>query len=186
MVALEEAGRIDHVSALDRVENVAHSHAGAEQFCGIRFDVELGLLAALHDYGRNAVQAVQPRLDFVSRHFPELSLRHRIRCEAVAHDGKGGEGHAARVDAYGCRKRRLHAGNGGVDTLQRLEHVHIPVEAEVNFGRASAGGGTDFFKSGQAINGFFDGASDHDHHLVDWHHSGFDRQYHSGKVRVGE
>ena len=51
MVALEEAGRIDHVGALDGVKNVGDGHAGAEQFCGIRFDVELGLLASLHDYG---------------------------------------------------------------------------------------------------------------------------------------
>ena len=59
VIALQQARRVDQVGAPHRVQNVGDGDAGGQQFRGIRHDVELRLLPALHDHGGDAVQAVQ-------------------------------------------------------------------------------------------------------------------------------
>jgi len=46
-------------------------------------------------------------------------------------------------DLCGGGKGLLDAGDGGIDELQSLEHVDVPVEEEADFGGAAAGDGAD-------------------------------------------
>ena len=61
-----------------RIENVGDGHAGRQQLGGIGRDVELGLLASLHQHRRDAIEAVQARLQFIGRQRPQLRLRNRV------------------------------------------------------------------------------------------------------------
>ena len=105
MVLLQQAGRVDEVGAPHRVENVGDRDACRQQLRWIRSDVEFRLLSSLHQHRRDAVEAVQARLQFVGGHRPELGLRNRVGGEAVADDGKAGEGQAMRLDG-GRRRQR--------------------------------------------------------------------------------
>src|SRR5215475_5002915 len=71
---LQQSGRIDEVGPSYRLQDVVHGHARHQQFRGVGDDVELRFLTALDQDGRNAVQAVQTRLDFVRNYFPQLGL----------------------------------------------------------------------------------------------------------------
>ena len=66
----------------------------------------------------------------------------------------------------GCnaRDRRVHI-------LQRLEHVHFPVEEQIDFRRAAAGDGAHRLQAGHAVDRLLNRTRDGDHHLVDGHHA---------------
>ena len=132
VIFLQQSRRIDQVGATNCFENVRHGDAGDKQLCGIRDDVELGFLPSLNDNRRNAVKPIQAWLDFVSRHLPQLGGLHGVGRKAITNDGETGEGHAMRFDLRRGRQLCLHARKCGVDILQRLEHVDIPVEEEVD------------------------------------------------------
>ena len=68
--------RIDQIAAPDRVEQVGDRDLGLQQLRRVRADFELGDLAALHDDGRHAVHAVQPRFQLVGGELPQPRLRH--------------------------------------------------------------------------------------------------------------
>ena len=61
--------------------------------------MKLGLLTALHQNRGHSFEPVESRLDLVSRHFPELRLRHRLGSQAVSDDREAGECHAIRHNA---------------------------------------------------------------------------------------
>ena len=107
-----------------------------QQLRGIGRDVKFRLLPALHDHRGDAVQPVQARLDLIGRHLPQLGLRHAVGGQAVADDGKLGEGQAMRFDLRGGGKLRLHPRNRRVHVLQGLEHVHVPAEITDRFRRS--------------------------------------------------
>ena len=73
MIALEQPGRIDHVGAADRVEDVGDRRLAPQHLRRIDGDVEFRHLPALHQHRRDAVQPVQPRLDLVGRELPEVA-----------------------------------------------------------------------------------------------------------------
>ena len=50
-----------------------------------------------------------------------------------------------------------NVGERGVDELQSVEHVDIPVEEEADFGGAAAGDGADGEQAGDAVDRVFDG-----------------------------
>ncbi len=72
---LDQPGRIDHVAAADGVQNVGNGDGGLDQLGGVGLHLEFRYLPALHDHGRNAGQAVQPRLQFVGGQLPKRALR---------------------------------------------------------------------------------------------------------------
>ena len=78
MVLLKQSGGIDQVRTLYRVQNVVDRDARSQQFRGFRRDVELGLLAALHQHSSNAIEAIEPWLQLVSCHCPKLRLRNGV------------------------------------------------------------------------------------------------------------
>ena len=103
--------------------------------------------------------------------------------EGVAEDGiEGGEGEAIGGDLRGGGEGLLDAGDGGVDELEGLEHVDVPVEEEADFGGAAAGGGADGDEAGDAVDGVFDGAGDGDFHLLDGHDAVVDADDDAGEV----
>src|SRR6185312_2442177 len=146
----------------------------------------LRFLAALHQHGGDTVEAVELGLQVVGRHRPQSRLRDGVRGQAVAEDGEAGEGKAVAFDGGGGRKLALHLGQGGVDQLQGGDHVDLPVEVEVNLGRAAAGDGGDLLQAGNAVDGFFEGAGDGDHHLVNGHHAVVHADDDTGEVGLRE
>ena len=57
--------------------------------------------------------------------------------------GKGGERQAIGGDLDGRRQLRLDLRDRGVHARQRLEHVDVPGEEQIDFGGAAAGGRPD-------------------------------------------
>ena len=117
-------------------------------------------LAALHNDRRNAFQTIEARLHLIRRHLPQLGLRHGVGREAIADDGKSREGQAVRLNLRGRGKLGLHPGNRGVHVLQRLEHVHVPAEEQIDLGRSPAGNRAHSQQSGHAVDGLFNGPGD--------------------------
>ena len=108
MITLQQAWRIDEIGSPHGIQNVSNGDARREQLRRIGRDVKFRLLPALHDHRGHAFQTVQPRLHFISRHLPQLGLRHAVGGKAVADDGKRGEGQAVGLDLRGCGKFRLY------------------------------------------------------------------------------
>jgi hypothetical protein len=140
----------------------------------------------LHQIAGNAVETIQPGLQIVGCKFPELCLRHLIGSEAVAQDRKAGEIEAVCVNGRGRRQRALNAGDGRVDHEQRLLHVHAPIERQIDFRGAAAGGGAHILKAGNAVERFFQRTGDGDFHLIDRHHAVIDADDDAREIRRGE
>ena len=108
-----------------------------EQLRGIGHDVKLRFLPALHEHRRNSVQPVQARLDLIGRHLPQLGLRDVVGGQAVTNDRKAGERHAMRFTIFAVGGSScLHARQRRIHVLQRLEHVHVPAEEQIDLRRA--------------------------------------------------
>ena len=58
-----------------------------------------------------------------------------------------------------------------IDILKRLDHVDVPVEEQVDFGRSAARNGTNLLNSGNAIDRLFDRPRDGHFHLLDRHYA---------------
>ena len=191
MIGFVQAGRIDDVGSLNGIDEIEEGDAGGLQPGEIGDDVELGHLAALHDDGADAGDAIQRRLQVVGGDLPEPRLRDGVFAavvggERVAEDGKGGEGEAVGGDAGGGGQRLLHLGERRIDELQRAEHVHVPVEEEADLGRSAAGGGAHGQQAGNAVDGVFDGLGDGDLHLLDRHDAVVDADDDARKVGLGK
>jgi hypothetical protein len=63
----------------------------------------------------------------------------------------------------------LNTPYGGINELERLNHVHAPIEGQIHLGRAAAGNGADIFKTRHAIDSVFERTGDGHFHLVDGH-----------------
>ena len=113
-------------------------------------------------------------------------MRNRIRCETVAQNGKAGESEAVRIYLRRIRQRRLHLRDCGIYQLQRLHHIDVPVEEEVDFRRATTGDGVYPLQSGNAVHRILHRACDRDHHLIDRHHAIVDTYDDAGKVHFRE
>ena len=186
MLGLEQAGRVDQIAAADRVENRRHIDLGLQQFGRIGLDFELRLLPALHHDGRDAERPIQPRLELVGCHFPEPGLRHRIRRQAVAQDRERRERQTIRRDLRRRRQLGLDARNRGVDTLQRLEHVDLPREEQIDFHSAAAGDRPHDLEALHGVDRLFDLARDRHLHLVDRRDAVVDADDDSGEVDFGK
>ena len=100
--------------------------------------------------------------------------------------GKSREGQPVGSNRGRRRKLRLNAGNGCIDVLQGLEHVHVPAEIEIDFRRAAAGNGAYGQQPGNAIDRFFERARDGDHHLIDRHHAVVHADQYPREVGLGK
>src|SRR4029077_8606391 len=134
-----------------RLQDVVHRHASHQQFRRVGDDVELRFLTALDQHSRNTVQAVQARLDFVRDHFPQLGLVQVVGTKDVAHDRETGKGQAVGSDFRGGRKFTLYARYRRIHILQRLEHVNVPIEKQIDFSRSTACNRAHILKTGHAI-----------------------------------
>ena len=84
----------------------------------IRDHVKLRHLAALHRHGADAEHAIERRLQVVGGDLPQLGLRDGVGGEAVAEDGKCGEGEPVGGDARRGGQRLLHLAEGRIDELE--------------------------------------------------------------------
>ena len=81
---------------------------------------------------------------------------------------------------------RLHAGNHGVDTLQRQNHVAVPVEEEIDLRGTAAGDRLHLSQARDTVDGFLQWTRDDHQHLVDGHHSVVNADDNARKIRVRE
>ncbi len=84
MICFVEAGRIDDVRRLHRVDEVEDGHASRLHAGHVWHDVKLWNLAALHRDRADAGDTIQRRLQLIGRQLPELRLRETVGGEAVA------------------------------------------------------------------------------------------------------
>ena len=105
MVGFVEAGRIDDIGCLDRVDKIRYGDAVRRKQSQIGCHAKLRHLPALYRYGTDAEYAIERRLQVVGGHLPELRLRNGIGGKAVAQNRKCGEGKAIGGDARGGRQR---------------------------------------------------------------------------------
>ena len=68
-----------------------------------------------------------------------VGLRDGLGGEAVAHDRESGKRQAVCGDFGRGRQSGACLGNGGIDQVESLEHIHVPVEEEIYLGGAAAG-----------------------------------------------
>src|SRR5262249_10704071 len=186
VVTFDEAGRIDDVGAANGVEDVVDGDAGGDEARGIGRDLEFRDAAALNNYCCDAVQAIHARLDVVGGDFPKLVGRDAFGSEAVADDRKYSKRKAVRFNFRGGGKFGLQTSDDGVDALEGENHVGLPVEEEVHFGRPAARDGLYALQAWDAVDGFFDGARDGDEHLVDGHDAVVDPDGDARKIGFGE
>ena len=171
VIAVQQARRIDDVGAVDRRRRCRRSTSGAQHLRRIDRDVEFRPLPALDEHAGDAVQPIQPRLDVVGGQLPEIRLRHRVGRQAVADDREAREIEAMRLDLRGRRQAALHARHRGVDQLQRLEHVDVPVEEQVDLGRTAAGHRSDVLEARDGPDRLLERPRDRHLHLLDRHHA---------------
>ena len=134
VIPAHQPGGVDDVRVIDRTENVIDRDPRAQHLRGIDRHMKFGLLPSLDDNPPHAAQSIEPRLDVVRRKLPQIRLRNFIGREAVADDGETRKIHPIRFNFRCRRKAALDARHGGVDHLQRLDHVDIPVEEEIDVG----------------------------------------------------
>ncbi len=182
----EQSGRVDEIGAAYCVKQVRNCYVRGQQFRGIGSDVKLRLLTALHNDGGDAIHAIEPGLQIVGRHGPQLSLGNGVGGEAVPDDGEAGESQTVSLDHRCRRQRSADFGQGRIHELQRGHHVHMPVEEQVDLGGAAAGNRTHLLQAGYAVDRLLDGPRDGHHHLVDGHHAVVHADDDAGKVGGGK
>ncbi len=128
VVVFEKSGRIDQIRAANGIQDLCNRDARGQKARGIGHHLKFGDTAALNDYRGDAVETVDARLQIIGRDFPELVGRKRVRRQAVANDGEYGEREAMCFHFCRCRKFGLQARHHRIDSLQRQNHVGIPVE----------------------------------------------------------
>src|SRR5262249_34537979 len=155
----------------------------AKHLRGIDVDVKLGPLAALDEHARHARQSVQARFDLVRRQLPEFGLRHRVGGQAVADDREARKIETVRPNLHGRAEAALEASHGGVDHLERQDHVDAPVEEQVDLGGPAARHRADRPEAGHASDRLFDRPRDRHLHLLDRHDAVVDADDDPRKIR---
>ncbi len=82
--------------------------------------------------------------------------------------------------------RRQLTGDFGqrrIDKLERLKHVDLPVEEQINLRGPAAGDGTDGFQPLHAVDRLLYRTRDRDHHLIDGHHAVVNADHDARKIR---
>src|SRR2546429_384677 len=93
---------------------------------------------------RDTTETVDARLEVVGGNFPKLILRNGVGRQAVAENGKRGEGEAMRLNLGRRRQFRLQASDDGIDALQRQNHVARPVKEKIDLRGTAAGNRLNF------------------------------------------
>ena len=88
VVLREQAGRINEVRPIHRIQNFHDAHLRSEHSRRVHHDVKLRLLPSLHQNARNTAKPIQSRLDVVGGELPELRLWNFVGRQTVANDGK--------------------------------------------------------------------------------------------------
>src|SRR5206468_10148079 len=98
MIVFDKTRRVDEVGAADGIENIVDGGAGRKKASRLGHDLKFRNAAALHKDGSNAIEPVHARLDVVGGNLPKFVLRNGVGGQAVAENGKRGEGEAMRLN----------------------------------------------------------------------------------------
>ena len=165
VILLQHARGRDEVGRAQPVHQVGQREPPGGELGGVGDHVEFGLAAADEIHAGDALHARQARLDHVARRLPDVGDV-PVRCrEADPDDRKGGEGEPPD---------------------QRLDHVDLPVEEDVDLRRTPAGRRADRLDPRDVVHGLLDRAGDRGHHLVGRHHAAVDQDHHPREGRLGE
>ncbi len=152
----------------------------------VRDNLKLRNLPALYSYRAHAGDAIQRRLQVVVSDLPEARLRNCVGREAVAKYRKRRESEPIGGDVRCRRQFLLRLAERCIHQLQRLHHIHVPVEEQAHFGRAAAGCGANGFEAGHGVHRVLNGAGDRHLHLLHRHHAVIDADHDTRKVSLGK
>jgi hypothetical protein len=186
MVMLKQSRRIDQICAANGLKNVRDSDACREQTRGIGCHLKFRHPATLHQHGGNSIETVQARLQIVSGQLPKLILRNGVRREAVSQYRKGSEGKSVGLDFCACGQFRLQARHNRIHSLQRENHVRVPIEEQIDLGRPPAGHRLHLAQARYAVDSLFDRFRDDHQHLIDGHNPVVYTDDDSREIRVGK
>src|SRR5437867_670016 len=141
------------------------------------------LLPSLNHDSCHAAQPIEPRFNVIGRQLPQVRLWNLVRRQAVANDWKTGEVHPVRFDFGGRGKAALDTRHCGIHQLQGFDHVHVPVEEQIDIGGAPARDGTNRLQPGDDVDGLLDGPRDGHFHLLDGHNAVIHTDFDKRKVR---
>ena len=80
----------------------------------------------------------------------------------------------------------MDARHRGIDHLQRLDHIDVPIKEQVDIRRTAARDRANGLKTRHAIDGLLDGPRDCHFHLLDGHYAVIDSDFDQRKVRRRE
>ena len=191
MIGFIESWRVDDVGALHSIQQIQQGNAGGLQARRIGNDVELGDFAPLHDDGAYACDAIERRLEIVGGNLPQTGLRDGgrpaiLRRKRIAEDGERRKRETGGGDARRGRQRLLNFGESGVNELECVEHVHIPIEEQTDVCRPTAGVAPNGCQAGHGVDCVFDRLGDGDLHLLDRHDAVINTNYDAGKISIGK
>src|SRR5262245_33188195 len=159
MVSIQQSWRFDDIRPIDGIHHFGDGDASSDHLCGFYGDVKLRLASALDQHRRNPAQTIQPGLDLVRRELPEIRLRNLVGRQAVADDRESGK--IQSTGSYLNRRRQaaLDTGYRGVDILERFDHIHAPIEEEIDRRRTSACHGANLTQTGDSVDRLLNGPS---------------------------
>ena len=186
MICFIEAGRIDDVRRLYRIDEVENGYACGLHARHVRHDVVLGNFSALHCDCAYTGDTVQWRLQLISGYLPKLRLRQTVGGEAVSEDWKGCERKTVGRNYGRAGECLSYFAERCIDELKRAEHVDVPVEEETDFSGAAAGVRTHGEQAGDRIDGILDWLCDGYLHLFDGHNTVVDADDDAREVCFGK
>src|ERR1017187_4944338 len=148
--------------------------------------MKLGHLAALHRNRADAVHAIQRGFEIVGGDLPQARLWNGVRGEAVTQDREGGKGEPVGGDHSRLRQRLADFAECGIDQLEGVKHILIPVEEETDLRCSAAGGGTYGFEPRDGVYRVLNRLGDDYLHLLDRHDTVVNADDYTGKIRLGK
>nr|WP_269085349.1 hypothetical protein [Acidihalobacter prosperus] len=186
VVGLQAADRADDVGGGERALDITHGQAEGGEARGIDGDAVFRGLAAHHPDAAHALHAGKQRHQLVARDIAQLYLTQVRGGQAVGQHRELGRVHAMDLEVGAGRQPRQHLIERRLHLQDRARHVGAPVEADIDVGRATAGGRADGGDLGYAAQGPFDHARDFQRHLAGRAVAGVEIDFHARKGNGGE
>src|SRR5215471_3100583 len=156
MVFIDEPRGFNNVGVFDGVDNLLAADIAGSQALGIQGDVKLASLSALNRDKGDSGQPGQVRLYVIGCEVAKACRITDVGSKAVADNGEYGKGHPFDVADLGSgRQVAGELGKAALNDLQRLDHVGIPVEEQIDFGCASLGARANAGNTRNAIHSLF-------------------------------
>ena len=149
---------VDQVVLGQGLGDLGQGQAGRLQPDGIDDDVVFGRAAADEVHAGDAGDPQEARLEVVAGRLPELGEVAAWAGQADADDREGGERQPVDLGLGRGRQRAADLGQPAEHVELGLDHVDLPVEEDVDLGRAAAGRRADRGDAGDVLHRLFDRA----------------------------